>query len=92
MHIECSMISETSPSKSQKKRDAAALQKIGVKLVSLTATALDKMPLSGSLRQAIDDAKTIKTHEAKRRQAQLIGKLMRVADLDNLLAAMSKKA
>lgn len=78
---------EEASSKSQKKRDATALQKIGTKLISFTPAMLDKIPMPDFLRQAIDDAKIIKTHEAKRRQAQLIGKLIRRANHEEIVAA-----
>ncbi|KTD21780.1 ribosome biogenesis factor YjgA [Legionella londiniensis] len=74
-------------SKTQKKREADALQKIGVKFVALSVDKLDKLPLSEPLRKAILDAKALRGHGAIRRQAQLIGKLMRAADSDAILAA-----
>lgn len=74
-------------SKSQKKRDATALQKIGTNLVALTPAQLDKIPMPAYLRQAIDDAKVTKSHEGKRRQHQLIGKLIRTADHEEILKA-----
>lgn len=74
-------------SKSQKKRDADKLQKIGVELVALPDNKLDSLPLPDNLKQAIIDAKTIKSHGAMRRQAQLIGKLMRAADSDAIIVA-----
>ena len=74
-------------SKSQKKREAGSLQKIGVELVGLSLDKLDTLPLTDSLKQAILDAKTLKSHGAIRRQAQLIGKLIRSADVDDLLEA-----
>ena len=74
-------------SKSQRKRDADALQKVGVELVELSYTKLDSLPLPDNLYKAIVDAKSIKSHGAKRRQAQLIGKLMRATDFDVILAA-----
>lgn len=74
-------------SKSQKKREADYLQKIGVQLVALAPAALDKLPLPDTLRYAVDQAKTIKSHGASRRQAQLIGKLMRAADYEAIIAA-----
>lgn len=77
-------------SKSQKKRDAVALQKIGVELIALSSEKLEALPLSENLKQAILDAKTLKSHGAVRRQAQLIGKLMRSADSDTILAAYDK--
>lgn len=74
-------------SKSQKKRDADFLQKTGVKFIDLSMAKLDLLPLTDNLRKAIVDAKAIKSHGAKRRQAQLIGKLMRAADYESILAA-----
>ncbi|KGP63798.1 hypothetical protein EP47_06165 [Legionella norrlandica] len=77
-------------SKSQKKREALYLQNIGVKLIELSASKLDALPLTDNLRKAIIDAKSIKSHGAKRRQAQLIGKLMRSADSEAILSAYEK--
>jgi len=74
-------------SKSQKKRDATAVQKIGTNLVALTPAMLDKIPMPDYLRQAIDVAKVTKSHEGKRRQNQLIGKLIRSADHEEILKA-----
>ncbi len=74
-------------SKSQRKREAEALQKMGVALVDLSLAKLDALPLTEPLRQAIIDAKSITSHGAKRRQAQLIGKLLRAADHEAILSA-----
>ena len=74
-------------SKSKKKREADSLQKTGVAFIELSLTKLDTLPLTDTLRKAIIDAKAIKSHGAKRRQAQLIGKLMRAADFEAILAA-----
>lgn len=77
-------------SKSQKKREAEALKKLGVQFIELSASKLALLPLPDNLFKAINDAKSIKSHGAKRRQAQLIGKLMRAADYDEILAAYEK--
>lgn len=74
-------------SKSQKKRDAESLQKVGVELIALTGEKLDALPLPDNLRRAILEAKLLKSHGAIRRQAQLIGKLMRTEDCDVILGA-----
>jgi len=74
-------------SKSQKKRDADALKKVGVELVGLSVDKLNELPLSDPLRRAILEAKLLRSHGAVKRQAQLIGKLMRSADHDAILAA-----
>lgn len=73
-------------SKSQKKREADALQKIGVRLIELSLEKLDSLSLPDNLRRAILDAKQLRSHGAMRRQAQLIGKLMRSADSDEIIA------
>ncbi|MBA2650526.1 MAG: DUF615 domain-containing protein [Legionella sp.] len=74
-------------SKSQNKRQAQALQALGVELVSLSLAKLNTLPLSENLYKAIIDAKSIKSHGAKRRQAQLIGKLIRADDFEAIRAA-----
>lgn len=74
-------------SKSQKKRDADALQKIGIQLVALPLDKLDQLPLPPPLRQAIIEARSLKSHGAVRRQAQLIGKLMRLPGSEAILSS-----
>lgn len=74
-------------SKSQKKREAEALQKLGVALTELSPAKLTTLPLTDQLYKALIEAKSIKSHGAKRRHAQLIGKLMREADSEAIIAA-----
>lgn len=72
-------------SRSQKKRESTALQVMGEELTALGDGALQDMGLPDELLQAIIDWKNFPTHEAKRRQMQYIGKLMReVDDIDAL--------
>lgn len=71
-------------SKSQKKREADALQKMGVALIALRIEKLDTLPLSPRLKQAILEAKSLRSHGAIRRQAQWIGKLMRNENSDEI--------
>ena len=80
---------DNNPSKSQKKRDAAALQALGKQLIALDDAVLDTLPLTEGLRQALQDATRIKSHGATRRQMQLIGKLMRSADHDAIGTAIA---
>lgn len=77
-------------SKTQKKRDAEALKKIGVELVGLSMDKLDLLPLSDQLKIAIVEAKALKSHGAVKRQAQLIGKLMRSEDYDTIIEAYAE--
>lgn len=46
-------------SKSEIKRDAEALKKLGEKLVNLTKTNLDKIPLDTGLRDAVELAQRL---------------------------------
>lgn len=68
------------PSKSQRKRDMSALQELGQALLELPAARLAKVDMPEALRLALADAQRITKHEAKRRQLQYIGKLMRAVD------------
>ena len=65
------------PSKSQRKRDMAALQDLGTELVMLNADQLAQIELPERLHEAITDAQRIRDFEGRRRQMQFIGKLMR---------------
>ena len=68
------------PSKSQRKRDMAALQDIGTELVMLNAGQLAQIQLPERLFEAIVEAQRIRDFEGRRRQMQYIGKLMRDID------------
>lgn len=57
-----------------------ALQKLGGELVELNAQQLESMQLPEALLDAVREAQRLTKHEAKRRQMQFIGRLMR--DLD----------
>ena len=70
------------PSKSQRKRDMTAAQATDEQLLQLRPDVLQKMPLDERLLETILQAQKMPQHEAKRRHLQLIGKLMRVADVD----------
>lgn len=68
------------PSKSQLKREMHALQALGEELVALSTDQLKKIVIPDNLREALRDAQRFTKHEAKRRQMQFIGKLMRDID------------
>ncbi|MGD8233123.1 ribosome biogenesis factor YjgA [Vibrio sp. TRT 1302] len=76
-------------SKTEMKRDMDELQKLGEELVSLKPSVLEKFPLSEDLADAIKDAQRFK-NEARRRQLQYIGRLMRLEDPEPLQAALDK--
>jgi ribosome-associated protein len=77
-------------SKSQRKRDMLELQKLGEELIKLTATQLEKMELPDNLLSAIQHAKSLTSNEAKRRQLQYIGKIMRDIDAEPIKAALKR--
>ncbi len=78
------------PSKSQLKREMTALQALGAELVTLSRERLAKIEMPERLRDALLDAQRFTKHEAKRRQMQYIGKIMRDIDATPLQAAMDE--
>lgn len=78
------------PSKSQRKRDMSALQALGESLLRLPAAALERIDIPDGLRQALAEAARMKSHEARRRQLQYIGRLMRQIDPAPLHAAIGE--
>lgn len=76
-------------SKSEMKRDMDELQKLGEELVELKPSVLAKFPISEDLLEAIKDAQRFK-NEARRRQLQYIGKVMRQEDPEPIQAALDK--
>jgi ribosome-associated protein len=78
------------PSKSQLKRDMTALQDLGAELVELSRERLAKIDMPERLRDAILEAQRITKHEARRRQMQYIGKIMREIDPAPLREAMDE--
>ncbi|MGH1361120.1 MAG: ribosome biogenesis factor YjgA [Burkholderiaceae bacterium] len=69
-------------SKSARKRQMHALQALGERLLKLTPGKLAPLPLSDNLREALATYHRIRrgAREGRRRQSQLIGKLMRSED------------
>lgn len=82
---------ETAPSKTRRKRDAEALQALGEELAALPAQVLDGLGLPDRLRQALADLGPIRAHEARRRQRQFIGRLMRDVDPEPLQAVIEAR-
>ena len=76
-------------SKSEIKRDAEDLKQLGEKLVNLTKANLTKVPLDDSLKDAIELAQRLQK-EARRRQLQYIGKLLRSIDAKPIREALEK--
>lgn len=67
-------------SKTRRKRQMAELQDVGAELVKLSPEQLARLDLPETLREAVLDCQGITKHEARRRQMQWIGKIMRNID------------
>jgi len=70
-------IEELPPSKSQLKRDAHALQKLGTELLEVPESTWQALQLPDDLIAALKEAKRVPSRGARKRQLQYIGKLMR---------------
>jgi len=71
---------EEKPSKTERKRVMHELQALGERLVGLNPDQLAAIALPEDLRDAVEQAQRITKHEARRRQMQYIGRLMRDVD------------
>jgi len=83
-------VDETKPSKSARKREYLALQKLGEDLVTLRESDLLSLDLDEDLLEAVMEARRIKKHGALRRQKQYIGKLMGRVDPEPIRAAVER--
>lgn len=71
---------EFGKSKSQLKREMHALQDLGKRMLELSNDQLDTLPISETLRRAIEESHRIRQNEARRRHLQFIGKVIRRED------------
>ena len=83
-------LEDVATSRTQRKRAALDLQNLGKRLVELDAGDLATVPIPAELGEAIALWRRIRSHEAKRRQLQFIGKLMRRIDLEPIEAALNR--
>ena len=78
------------PSRSQLKRDSQELRDLAEQLVLMANSHLEKITLDSSLLAAIKEARRLKNLDARRRQIQYIGKLMRNIDLTEIRYSIDK--
>ena len=78
-------------SKSARKREAASLQELGVKLSALPDQEIKALDLPESLFVALRDLRRLPSHGAQVRQRQYIGKLMRTIDPEPVLAKLAER-
>jgi ribosome-associated protein len=79
------------PSKTRRKLASHELQALGEQLVELADDHLASLGLDEVLVDAVRAARRIRSHEARRRQLQLIGKLMRSADVELARSAVAER-
>ena len=77
------------PSRSRRKRDNESLRQLGADLVELSAGRLAKLDLPVELRRAVDEARRLEVHGAKKRQIQYIGRVMEDCDEEAIRAALA---
>src|ERR1700726_4988280 len=78
-------------SKSARKREAATLQELGVKLSALPDQEIKALDLPENLFVALRDLRRLPSHGAQVRQRQYIGKLMRSIDPEPVLAKLAER-
>jgi len=76
-------------SKSARKRQAASLQELGVRLSALPDRDIEALGLPEKLFAALRDLRRLPSHGAQVRQRQYIGKLMRSIDPEPVLAKLA---
>ena len=74
------MQDEEKPSKTRRKREMHELQALGARLAELNPGQLAAVALPENLRDALAQLRRMTKHEARRRQMQYVGKLMRSVD------------
>ena len=67
-------------SKTRRKKEMHELQSLGASLVALSDAHLERISMPEALAAAVREARRIESHEARRRQLQFIGRLMRELD------------
>src|ERR1035437_8474017 len=78
------------PSKTQRKQQMEDLQTLGEELVALSSDRVKRIDIPESLRDAVREAQRMtRPDEAKRRQMQYIGKLMRNVDVEPIRATLA---
>ena len=78
-------------SKSARKREATALQELGVQLAGLPDAEMGELDLPETLVTALKALRRLSSRGAQVRQRQYIGKLMRTIDAEPVLAKLAER-
>ncbi|WP_111641156.1 ribosome biogenesis factor YjgA [Marinimicrobium alkaliphilum] len=81
---------ESYKSKSQVKREMLALQDLGKELTEMNDGQLGEIPVTGELLDAIHEFQRLRHNEARRRQMQYIGRLMREGDHQSIIDGVAR--
>ncbi|MGD8379810.1 MAG: ribosome biogenesis factor YjgA [Gammaproteobacteria bacterium] len=81
---------ERGPSRSQLKREAEALQRLGEELITLPAAQLARVPMPEMLESAVLAARDMRKRGALKRQRQYIGRVMREIDAAPVIEALER--
>lgn len=84
-------MTDTKPSKSERKRAQLELQALGEALAQLPDDVRQSLALDVRLEEALDDLQRMSAHGAIRRQKQFIGKLMRDVDAEPIRALLAAR-
>jgi len=82
--------SPETPSKSARKREAQAIFLLARELVEMKASTLAKIDISADLLEAINKARSIKSHGARKRETLFLGKKLRHTDLETIRLAIAQ--
>jgi ribosome-associated protein len=77
-------------SRTRKKKEDRALQRLGEQLVALPSGQLETMALPDEIRTAVEFARKISKHGARRRQIKHIGALLRHIDSQPIQIALER--
>jgi len=77
-------------SKTQKKKEAHSLQKLGEKLLHISKEQIREIDIPEEIVDALNLVRTIRSREGLRRQVQYIGSLMRTIDSDAIQEAVDQ--
>ena len=77
-------------SKSQRRRDALELKALASRLIKLAPARLGRVPLPDDVREAILEAREIRSNVARKRQLQYVAKLLRRNDPEEIFLALEQ--
>lgn len=78
------------PSKTQRKLESHDLQVLGATVAELPDERLAALPIPENLLEALRAYRCTRSHEARRRQMQYVGKLMRKIDAEPIREAVAE--